>query len=109
MKLRYRSALVGLAFVVGAGLLALADPAYAGGITEFATPMEEVLKTLTGPVGKVLSVLMLVLCGIGYWFTRGEEIAGLFKGLIGVVACITLIAFSEAIANKLFTFSGASL
>lgn len=99
----------GLTALACLGVILLPGLAHAGGITEFAGPVEQVVATLRGPVGKSISVLMLILCGMGYWFSRGEEVSGLFKALLGVVVIITLISFSDTIINRMFTFSGAVL
>ena len=102
------------AFVASCCCLALAavlspDVAHAGGIAEFANPVQQVLNTLRGPVGKALAAFMIGVCAIGYWFTRGEEISGIWKSLMGVVFVITLLALCVPIVEKLFTFSGAIL
>lgn len=83
------------------------DMAHAGGITEFAGPVQQVLDTLRGPVGKALAAFMIGVCAVGYWFTRGEEISGIWKSLMGVVFVISLLALCMPIVDKLFTFSGA--
>lgn len=100
-----------ICFVVmlfAAGML-LPEVAHAGGITEFAGPLEQVVNTLSGPVGKIICVLMLILCAVGYWFTRGEELSGIVKVLFGVVFIMTIISFAPSIVNRLFSFSGAML
>lgn len=99
----------GFAALLFLAVLFLPELAYAGGITEFAGPLEQVVNTLSGPVGKIICVLMLILCAVGYWFTRGEELSGIVKVLFGVVFIMTIIAFAPTIVNKLFSFSGAML
>lgn len=81
----------------------------AGGITEIAGPLQQVVDTLKGPMAKLLCVVMMIVCAVGYWFSRGEEISGVWKTLIGVVFLMTLIAFATPIIDKLFSFSGAVL
>lgn len=95
-------------------LLALAvlalfpDVALAGGITEFAGPLEKLQQTITGPVGKILSIVMIAICGIGWWVQRGEDVAGIWKNMMGVVVVISLISFADKILPAAgFTFSGA--
>lgn len=95
-------------FLTGAALC-LPEQALAGGITEFAGPLEQVVNTLRGPLGKVFSLLMIVVCGLSYWLNRGEETGGLWKSFAGVVVIISMISFSGNILDKLFTFSGAVL
>lgn len=85
------------------------ETAIAGGITEFANPVQQVVDTLRGPVGKLIAIFMIILCGVGYWFSRGEEVSGLWKGFLGVVMIICLISLASPIVDKLFTFSGAVL
>lgn len=88
-------------------LIVFPDAAFAGGISEFASPLESLVNTLQGPAGRSICVIMLVLCGIGYWAQRGEELSGIFKAVMGLVVIITLISFGDTIINKLFTFKGA--
>lgn len=91
-----------------AGML-LPEVAHAGGITEFAGPLETVVNTLSGPVGKSICTLMLIVCAVGYWFTRGEELSGVVKVLFGLVFIMVMIAFAPSIVTRLFSFSGAML
>lgn len=85
------------------------DTALAGGITEFAGPVQQIVDTLRGPVGRIICIFMIIMCGVGYWFTRGEEVSGFWKALVGVVFIMTLIAMAMPIVDKLFSFSGAVL
>ena len=45
--------------------LCLPDIAAAsGGITEFSSPLEKVVNTITGPAGKWISIVAMALCGV---------------------------------------------
>lgn len=77
-----------------------------GGITEFSSPLEKVVNTVTGPAGKYISIVAMAICGIVYLFNR-EDISGGFKLLLGVVFGISFIAFAGSIVNTVFSFSGA--
>lgn len=92
-----------------AALLAmvLPDAAYAtGGISDLATPLERVVGTITGPVGKAVSIIALCVTGLAYIFGRSEMSEGV-KMLCGIVFGISFIAFATNIVNYLFPFSGA--
>jgi len=80
--------------------------ALAGGIGEFAGPIDRVMETITGPVGKSVSIIGLALCGY-YFITNKEDIAGGAKALLGMVMGICFIALAAPVVNNLFSFSGA--
>ena len=85
----------------------LVDPALASNaISEFNTPFEAVVGTITGPIGRWISIASMALCGIMFIMKR-EELTGGFKLLLGVVFGISFIAFAASIVDNLFTFSGA--
>jgi len=77
-----------------------------GGIEQFATPLEKVVGTITGPAGKWISITAMALCGVVYIFNK-DDLSGGFKLLLGVVFGISFIAFAAAIVEGLFSFSGA--
>lgn len=88
-------------------LLACPDIAAAsGGITEFSSPLEKVVNTITGPAGKWISIVAMAICGIIFIMNK-DDISGGFKLLLGVVFGISFIAFAGSIVNSVFTFSGA--
>jgi type IV secretion system protein VirB2 len=92
---------------VGALTMLSASPAYAsGGITEFAGPAEQVVATITGPVGKAISIIGFAVCGLILIFARAELSEGV-KMLVGVVFAICFISGAANIVNFLFSFSGA--
>ena len=80
--------------------------AASGGITEFSSPLEKVVNTVTGPAGKWISIVAMALCGIIFIMNK-DDISGGFKLLLGVVFGISFIAFASSIVNSVFTFSGA--
>jgi len=77
-----------------------------GGIGEFTGPVEKVMNTITGPVGKAVAIVGMALCGY-YFINNKEDIAGGAKSLLGVVFGICFIAFALPIVNSVFSFSGA--
>jgi type IV secretion system protein VirB2 len=77
-----------------------------GGISEFAGPVEKVMETITGPVGKAIAIIGMALCGF-YFITNKEDISGGAKALLGIVFGICFIAFAAPIVNSVFSFSGA--
>ena len=88
-------------------LLLLPDIAAAsGGITEFSSPLERVVNTITGPAGKWISIVAMALCGVIFIMNK-DDISGGFKLLLSVVFGISFIAFAASIVNSVFSFSGA--
>jgi type IV secretion system protein VirB2 len=88
-------------------LFAFPDIAAAsGGITEFSSPLEQVVNTLTGPAGKWISIVAMALCGVIFILNK-DDISGGFKLLLSVVFGISFIAFAASIVNSVFSFSGA--
>ena len=87
--------------------LCLPDIAAAsGGITEFSSPLEKVVNTITGPAGKWISIVAMALCGVIFIMNK-DDISGGFKLLLSVVFGISFIAFAASIVNSVFSFSGA--
>ena len=59
--------------------------AASGGITEFSSPLERVVNTITGPAGKWISIVAMALCGVifimnknQYYNFRKSKIVNLF-------------------------------
>lgn len=77
-----------------------------GGITEFSSPLEKVVNTITGPAGKYIGIVGMAICGI-IMIINKEDITGGFKLLLSVVFGISCIAFAGSIVNSMFSFSGA--
>lgn len=93
--------------LVFACLLLLPELALAsGGITEFSSPLEKVVNTITGPAGKYISITAMAICGVIFLFNR-EDISGGFKLLLSAVFGISFIAFAGSMVNTVFSFSGA--
>ena len=80
--------------------------AASGGITEFSSPLERAVNTITGPAGKWISIVAMALCGIIFIMNK-DDISGGFKLLLSVVFGISFIAFAASIVNSVFSFSGA--
>ena len=80
--------------------------AASGGITEFSSPLERVVNTITGPAGKWIAIVAMALCGVIFIMNK-DDISGGFKLLLSVVFGISFIAFAASIVNSVFSFSGA--
>ena len=76
------------------------------GISEFTGPVEKVMNTITGPVGKSVAIIGMALCGY-YFITNKDDISGGAKTLLSIVFGICFIAFASPIINSVFSFSGA--
>jgi type IV secretory pathway VirB2 component (pilin) len=90
-------------------LLAAVTPELAvasGGITEFSSPLEAVVNTVTGPAGKWISIVAMALCGVIFILNK-DDLSGGFKLLLQVVFGISFIAFATSIVNSVFSFTGA--
>lgn len=99
----------GLTFFSLAAVCILLTPeiaAASGGITEFSSPLEKVVNTITGPAGKWISIVAMALCGVIFIMNK-DDISGGFKLLLSVVFGISFIAFATSIVNSVFSFSGA--
>lgn len=77
-----------------------------GGITEFSSPLEKVVNTITGPAGKYIGITAMAICGIIFIMNK-DDISGGFKLLLSVVFGISFIAFAGSIVNSVFSFTGA--
>ena len=92
-----------------AALAVLLDPGSAfasGGISEFSSPLEKVVNTVTGTAGKLISIAAMAIAGIMYLFSR-DDISGGFKLLLQVVMGISIVCFAGGVVNSVFSFSGA--
>ena len=47
--------------------------AASGGITEFSSPLERVVNTITGPAGKWISIVAMALCGVIFIINKNEN------------------------------------
>lgn len=98
-----------LFIVFAAAAMAFPEMALAsGGITEFSSPLEKVVNTVTGHAGKYISIVAMAICGIIFIMNK-DDISGGFKLLLSVVFGISFIAFAGSMVNSIFSFSGAVL
>jgi type IV secretion system protein VirB2 len=97
-----------IGFLTFLAFIVTPEVALAGGIGDFAGPVEKVMETVTGPVGKAVAIIGMALCGF-YFITNKEDISGGAKALLGIVFGICFIAFAAPIVNSIFSFSGATL
>lgn len=96
-------------FLTAAAVLGLVLPKIAlasGGITEFSSPLDKVVNTITGPAGKAIAIVAMAITGVIFIMNK-DDISGGFKQLLGVVFGIAFISFAGSIVNSVFTFSGA--
>lgn len=77
-------------------------------IDELSTPFERVVGTITGPVGRWVSIAAMGLSGFAYVMKK-EELEGGFKILLRVVFGVSLICFAASIIDGMFSFTGAVL
>ena len=90
-----------------AALFLLPEAAFAsGGISELTGPVEKVVGTITGPVGRGIAIFGMALCGI-IFIVKRDDLTGGFQLLLGVVFGISFIAFAGSMIDTIFSFSGA--
>ena len=75
-------------------------------IAQFTGPIEAVVGTVTGPVGRLLAIFAMAACGVMYIWQK-EDMTGGMKMLLSVAFAISFIAFAAGIVDALFSFSGA--
>ena len=66
----------GLTFFGLAAVCLLLTPdiaAASGGITEFSSPLEKVVNTITGPAGKWISIVAMALCGVIFIMNKNDN------------------------------------
>lgn len=91
------------------GFISIPELAHASrAISEFNSPFEMVVGTITGPVGRWVSIAAMAISGFTYLLKR-ESLDGGFKTLLSVVFGISFIAFAASIVDNGFTFTGATL
>ncbi len=77
-----------------------------GGLDQFSSPLDTIVNTVSGPVGKAVAIIGMVICGFLLVFKR-EEISGSISMLVSVVFAISFISFGSGIVGSLFTFNAA--
>ena len=99
-----------LLILLGLGaLLLVPDFAHASrGIYELSSPLERVVGSITGPVGRWIAIFAMASCGI-YFIMNRDDMTGGMKLLLGVAFGTSFIAFAATIVDGLFSFSGAVL
>ncbi len=97
-------------FLVVLLALTCSEALASGGISDFDSPMEKVVNTVTGPWGKYVSIIGMALVGVVYIF-RKDDISGVVAMLLNIVFAICFIAFATNIVTTVFGsgFSGAVL
>jgi type IV secretion system protein VirB2 len=98
---------IAISLIVLAVVFSACPEAFASnGISDFSSPLEKVVQTLTGTAGKWISITAMGITGLIYIFNK-EDISGAFKLLLSVVFGISFIAFATNIVESVFSFSGA--
>lgn len=90
------------------GVLLQPHFALASGLSEFDGPLETLMGTITGPVGRYTSIIAMALIGVTFIFKR-EEISGVFKTALGVVFAICFIVFASSMVDSMFSFNTGAL
>ncbi len=77
-----------------------------GGVTEFAGPLEKLIKIFQGPLGLAFSIACLIVVMISYGIKQ-SEFGETLKGLVNWVLPISGMCFAGSIVTFLFQFTGA--
>lgn len=77
-----------------------------GGVTEFAGPLEKLIKIFQGPLGLAFSIACLIITMISLGIKQ-TEFGETLKGLVNWVLPISGICFAGSIVTYLFQFTGA--
>ncbi len=81
--------------------------AYASnGLNEFASPLEKIVNTFTGPTGMLLSTLAFCGVAVALFFSQ-RTLDGIIKDVVNVSLVICMLAFASSFIGSLFTFSAA--
>lgn len=99
------------AYAIAALSLALAlscseAAAQAGGALPWEGPLEQIARSITGPVAFVISLIGITVAGA--MLIWGGEINEFARRLIMLVLVISLIVFSSSILQQLFNVSGGA-
>ena len=98
-----------ITFALLAALYLLPETAFAsGGISELTGPVEKVVGTITGPVGRGIAIFGMAICGV-IFIVKRDDLTGGFQLLLGVVFGISFIAFAGSMIDTIFSFSGATI
>lgn len=77
-----------------------------GGVTEFAGPLEKLIKIFQGPLGLAFSIACLIVVMISYGIKQ-SEFGETLKGLVNWGLPISGVCFAGSIVTYLFQFTGA--
>lgn len=84
-----------------------AETAYAAGSgLPWETPLQNILDSITGPVARILAVIIITLTGLTLAF--GESSGG-FRKLIQIVFGLSIAFAASSFFLGFFTFSGGAL
>ncbi len=109
MKSLFAMKKIKLLLLIAIGLMLFPEAAFAAkSIKEFSTPFETITGTITGPVGRYVSIAAMAITGITY-IMKKETLDGGMKMLLSVVFGISMIAFASPIVLSMFNFDGAVL
>jgi type IV secretory pathway VirB2 component (pilin) len=89
-------------------LLILMPSAYASETTSlpWEGPLQKILESLTGPVAKILGVIVIMIAGFGLAF--GESSGGV-RRLLQIVLGLSIAFTASTLVVSLFGFSGGAV
>jgi type IV secretion system protein TrbC len=81
------------------------DPVFAASSQglPFEDPLDTLMKSITGPVGKAISLIAIVVAGVA--LVMGGDFSAFAKTLCWVVLAIGIIAGAANLLDNLFNFS----
>lgn len=94
-----------LSVLIVGNFIALTAQASATGLP-WESPLQKILDSLSGPVAKILGVIVIVIAGLGMAF--GEAGGGMRK-LFQIVFGLSIAFTASSLLTSLFGFSGGAV
>ncbi len=105
MKTLFKNASLKWATLLSFNLVTLSAFASSTGLP-WESPLQKILDSLSGPVAKILGVIVIVIAGLGMAF--GEAGGGMRK-LFQIVFGLSIAFTASSLLTTLFGFSGGSV
>lgn len=87
-------------------IVLISEDSFAASIGEFSGPIDKVMNTITGPLGKSVSIIAIAIGGITFWL-KGADLGEGLKTFLGLIVAIAMIALASPIIDSVFQFSSS--
>ena len=96
-----------LAKIAALPLLLMTSPAFASGSSmPWEAPLQSILKSIEGPVAKIMAVIIIIMTGLTLAF---GDTSGGFRRLIQIVFGISIAFAASSFFLSFFSFGGGVL